>query len=149
MSWLAGSGQLIEALALIGSLCFTAAALRADVKTRRAENLIRITENHRTIWLHFQDHPDLSRVLEPTPDLLASPVSPKEHRFVILLITHVFTAFKTTQAGLYPDLEWQDEDVGCLFRLPISRAVWLNVRHLQDRDFVRYIETCVGPVSIT
>lgn len=144
MHWLSASiFQLVESTALIGSLAFTAISLRADLKSRKAENLIRITENHRTLWLHFQDHPELSRVLEAHADLVAHPVTPQEQRFVILIILHLFTTYKTMKSGLYPKLDGVEEDVGSLFTLPIPSTCWKRVRPLQDRDFVAFVDGCI------
>ena len=54
--WLSAHGHdWIQSVGIIGGLVFTALALRADTKSRRAENLIRITENHRALWTRFDE----------------------------------------------------------------------------------------------
>jgi hypothetical protein len=66
-----------------------------------------------------------------------------EHRFVVLLIAHVVMAFKTNEAHLKAKPEGQDQDIGELFSLPVPREVWRGIRHLQDKDFVAYVDECV------
>jgi hypothetical protein len=142
--WMVSYGlQAVESVAVAAGLCFAAIGFLADARSRKAENLIRVTESHRTLWLYFSDHPELARILQREANLVSTPMTVSEERFVILLIAHVFTAFKTTQSHLKVRLEGQDDDIGELFSLPIPMAVWCRVRHLQDHDFVTYIEHCV------
>ena len=148
MAWMMVYGfQAVESVALVASLCFAALAFRADFQSRQVENLIRITESHRALWLHFSGHPELARVLKSGLDLQIAPVTGDEQRFVILLIAHIFTAFRTTQSRLYATPEGQDQDIGELFSLPIPQAVWQSTKYIQDRNFVDYVEHCVKRFS--
>jgi hypothetical protein len=70
MEWMAKYGfQLIQSAGVIAGLCFSAAAFRASAKITQAENLVRVTENHRALWLHFSDHPELERVIRRNVNL--------------------------------------------------------------------------------
>lgn len=139
--WFSAHGHdWIQSVGIIGGLAFTALALRADTKSRRAENLIRITENHRALWMHFDSMPALRRVLDQHPDLVAQPITHEEARFVQFLILHLHTTFQLAKGGLYRQPATIEDDVRTLLALPLPKTVWKALKAFQDEDFVAFIE---------
>jgi hypothetical protein len=130
----------IQSVGIVGGLAFTALALRADTKSRRAENLIRITENHRDLWTRFDAVPTLRRVLDPHPDLGGQPITHEEARFVQFMILHLHTTFQLAKGGLYRQPASIGEDIRSLLSLPLPKAVWNALKAFQDDDFVAFIE---------
>jgi hypothetical protein len=142
--WFSAHGHdWIQSVGIIGGLVFTALALRADTKSRRAENLIRITENHRDLWTRFDAVPTLQRVLDPHPDLAATPITHEEARFVQFMILHLHTTFQLAKVGLYRQPATIEEDVRSLLSFPLPKAVWKSLKEFQDEDFVEFIEKAV------
>lgn len=139
--WFGAHGHdWIQSVGIIGGLAFTALALRADTESRRGENLIRITENHRELWTRFDETPSLQRVLDPRADLDAHPITHEEARFVQFLILHLSTTFELAKGGLYNQPKTVEEDVRYLFSLPLPKAVWADLKPLFESSFVDFIE---------
>ncbi len=134
--------DLLSSIGIIGSLCFTGVSLHSETKTRRIQNLLSVIQNHRELWTDFYHHSELSRVLDPSADLIAKPITREEERFVKLVIQHVNGVFQAMKNGLIINPEGMRRDVGSFFSLPIPRAVWEQVRTLQNADFVRFVERC-------
>lgn len=139
--WFGAHGHdWIQSVGIIFGLCFTALALRADTKSRRAENLIRITENHRVLWTRFDEMPSLHRVLDPQADLAAAPITPQEARFVQFMILHLHTTFQLAKADLYQQPTTIADDVRSLLGLPLPNSVWKALKPFQETDFAAFIE---------
>jgi hypothetical protein len=136
MDWFLSHGfQLIESTGIIAGLFFTGFALRADLRGRRLEILMRLTENHRAIWNRHDGNLRLRRIFHRNPDISAKPVTPHEARFVQYLINHIAVTFRAQKLGLYQAPERLEMDLRELFSYPVPRAVWEKVRRYQDRDF--------------
>ena len=124
-------------------LYLTALGFRAEAKSRQSENLIRITESHRDLWTRYDDSPALQRVLDPAANVDREPVTPEEARFVQFLILHIHLTYQLSKGGVYRQPEQVRDDIRGLISLPVPHAVWLKLRSLQNRDFVRFIDSCL------
>lgn len=132
--------ELLNAVGVVGSLLFTAFALREETKTRRVTNLLTLTQNHREVWSILHRNPALARVLDSRVDLLKQPATREEEFLVNFLIQHLNVAYHAMRDRLYVRPEGMDRDVAEFFSLPIPRAVWKKLKPLQDEDFVRFVE---------
>lgn len=65
----------VQTLGIIAGLLFATLTLRSDLKSRRIENLLEITEHHRDIWKQLHQSPNLVRVLDPRAKLHRAPVT--------------------------------------------------------------------------
>jgi hypothetical protein len=135
--------SLVEAAGIIGSLIFTAVSFRADTKARRIGNLLKLTEQQRDIWRELLHRPELSRVLDPKPDLEVKPITQEEELFVGFLILHLNSAFQAICDGMFASPEGLKADVREFFAYPISKAIWDKIKLFQDKNFVRFIEDCL------
>ncbi len=141
--WIADNWvNLLNAVGIVGSLLFTAAALRSGAKTQRIANLLTITTNHREIWKHFSSRSVLARVLDPSADLTDKPVTADEAEFVNFVILHLSSAYYATKDGIVIKLEGLRRDVCSFFSLPIPHAVWEKSKIFQNDDFVAFVESC-------
>jgi hypothetical protein len=131
---------LLQSLGIITSICFAGISFRIDTKVRRVANLLEITKQHRDIWSEFYARPELKRVLKPSVNLTAHPITAEEELFVKLLILHLASAYRTSTFGMVTTPEELRDDISSFFGLPIPRAVWERMQHLQDHDFVRFVE---------
>lgn len=137
--------DLLNAIGIIGGLLFTAFSLRSESKTRRISNLLKITENHREIWMEFSRRPGLHRILEKHPQLLNhSPYTGDEEIFVNSVIFHLNSAFEAMKNHLFIKPEGLRRDVAMFFSLPIPRAVWERTKLLQNDDFVAFVDSCLS-----
>lgn len=135
---------LLQSVGIIASLIFTGLALRLDVKSRRIGNLIDLTQGHREIWSQLYRRPDLARVLDPKADLTDSEVTESERIFVTLVVTHLNSIYHALTDRLTVQPDELRQDVRSLFSLPIPNAVWEQIKSLQDREFVRFVEACLS-----
>jgi hypothetical protein len=126
---------------IVGGLVYTGSALRRDAKARQVENLFALTKQHREIWSMLADRPELSRIMEVTVDLTATPVTRDEELFVTFLIFHLSNAYRAAQAGLFIGPEKLREDIRRFLPLPIPRTIWEKSIPLQDKDFVHFVES--------
>mgnify|MGYP001206389362 CR=1 FL=1 len=132
--------QVIESTGIIFGLGFTALSLRADARSRQADTLMRITEGHRQLWLYFEEHRELARVLDPKANLAKKPVTRHEQRFVQLLINHLIITHQTSKLRIYEHPERLGDDIRRFFSMPIPRSVWQKSKSLLDADFVGFVE---------
>jgi len=144
MSWLPWLEEnwftALQSFAILASFSFTAISLRRDERSRRVENLFRLNDGHRQLWAHTFQRPELRRILTPSPDLNQTPVTQDEAQFVTFLILHLNTAHHAIKSGLMEAPEGLGADIRTFFANPIPRNVWLQMRPLQDLDFVAFVE---------
>jgi hypothetical protein len=144
-NWIAAHWfDLIQTVGIVGSLLFAAYTTHKDERGRRIANSIAINEQYRKIWQTIYERPKLARVLDKDADLKKDPVSIEEERFVMTLILHLGTAFRAMKDGEFVTLEGLQKDVQQFFLLPIPKAVWEKLKPLQDENFVKFIEKCLG-----
>lgn len=136
--------EILQSVGIVGGLLFTALSLRINSKDRRVTNLFTITAHHRDIWGKLQERPELSRLLlrDIDPERLTPTVS--EQIFVIMVIHHLRAAREAVEQGMLESPERLAKDVRWFFSLPIPHSIWNQVRHVQDRRFVKFVETCLG-----
>lgn len=119
-------------------------SLARDAKSRRANDLLSVTQAHRELWSEMYRRPELARVLDTGVDLGKHPVSHEEDLFVRLVVVHLNTVWRLMQQGLPLSREAVREDVRAFFTLPIPRDVWSRVREVQAPEFRAFVETCLS-----
>lgn len=137
----------LQSAGIIGGIFFTGVALRIDAQVRRVGNLITLTQQHREIWKHLFELPELSRVLDAEPNLERKPVTSQEELFVRLVILHASSAHHARKHAMYLSPDGMQMDIGLFFALPIPRIVWDKSKALQDEEFVRFVEYCQSEVE--
>ena len=131
---------LLQSIGIIGGLFYTATAFRFDAITRRTENLMRLTEHHHEIWSQLHESPDLTRVLEPNPDLNEKPLTTNEEFMVLSLILHLSSVFRAEESKLLKIPGNLEYDISKFFENPIPKLVWKKYRSHQDPGFIAYVE---------
>jgi len=133
---------LLQTLGIVGALLFTGFALLLDARSRRAGNLIRLTDRHRDLWERMSSKSQLTRILDPDADIVQTPVTAEEEMFVIFVILHLSDNYFVIKAGFFERPRGLAKDIRRFFSLPIPRRVWEKVRDLQDQPFVTFVERC-------
>src|SRR5690349_8307397 len=132
MAWI---GQhwfgLLQTGGVTASLVFTGFALLLDARSRRAGNLILLTERHRNLWERMYTCPELARILDPAADVKRAPATAEEELFVIFVILHLNDSYYVVQASLFEKPRGLRKDIRLFFSLPIPRMVWKSVRDMQ------------------
>lgn len=139
-AFLGSISDTLGTLGVVGSLLFTAITIRSESKSRQAANLLAITNAHREIWTAMIDKPALHRVLEPTVDVKANPVTSEESLFVMFLINHLAASWHAMKSRMLPAREAVEADIRMFFALPIPKEVWRRTRELQDPRFRRFMD---------
>ena len=141
IQWLAENWlNLIQSVGIIGGCLFTAAAMKADRKSRQVGNLISITAQNRDIWSEFYARPALARVIDESVDLAKTPVTPAEQLFVQQLILHLAATWRAMEEGEFMHLQGLEADIKSFFSLPIPKFVWKTAKQYQDKDFVEFVD---------
>jgi len=144
MSWLAQHGfTLLQSAGIIGSLIFTGLQLNLDARSRRVENRLDITRQHREIWRNFSSDPTLSRVLIEHADLDTTPITQHERVFVTSIILHLNAAFTAYREGMAPIPEGLSADVQEFFSKPIPSSVWNESKQMRDAEFRRFVDSVI------
>lgn len=135
---------LIEGIGIIGGLLYTGLGFWKDVKERRISNTLAITQAHHELWAPYYKRPELARVVDPSADVVATPVTLKEETFVLELLVHLQTSREVSPARTESATEAVHRDIRRVFSLPIPRAVWEKEKALQDREFVEFMEAVLN-----
>ena len=135
--------DLVQTAAIVFALIVSALALRAIVRTNRAAAALDIANSHRQLFLEALKDPELARVLEDDAEAASVAITPKERLFTTLLFIHIYTVFRLHKEKLLSmPREWYT-DIAEFALLPVPRAVWEDVRRVQDKEFVRFVEDAV------
>ena len=94
--WILENGfTLLQSVAIIASLLFSAHALRADSRERKIDSLFALTAAHRDIWKILYEKPELRRIFEQSvPGTPPSVPTLEEEVFVRSLIFHLPAEWK-------------------------------------------------------
>lgn len=135
----------MQSVGIVAGMVFTTVALRREARERRAAHLVELTDLHRQLWLETSRRPELARLLSPAPELPPGPVTAAEELFVNLLIVHLSTVWELVRQDSVVSQDAVKRDVRAFFALPVPRAVWERTKAVRDRDFVRFVESCLPP----
>jgi hypothetical protein len=136
--------DVLQSIGIISGFWFTAHTIRKEGVARQIGNLLTITQQHHSIWKELYDRPHLSRILDSSASLEAVPITHEEKLFVTMLVIHLDGVHRAMKAKMFIKLEGLRKDIENFFSLPIPRAVWKDLKPLQDRDFVNFIENCLN-----
>ena len=132
--------DLLQTTGIVGGLVFTGLTLHRDTRTQQATNVLKLTSEHRSLQMELITRPSLGRILREDADLKKEPVTYEEMKFVSLMIAHLYSTYQTAKLDVLKQPEGLTADIRGFFALPIPHKVWEEVAHLQDADFLRFIE---------
>lgn len=139
LNWLVHNGfDALQTLAIVVSFGVTAYTLRRDYRVRRLANTFEINRQHRDLWLHFSERPELARILESNAG--DKPISAAETEFVNLVILHLKLAHRAIQDRLYDTPVGLARDIREFFGKPIPRRVWEEKKSFHGEAFVAFLE---------
>jgi hypothetical protein len=138
--WLAANWfTSLQAAGIAGGLLLNVAVLRMDLRVRRTEVMLSLTEAHRDIWEKLIEQPALNRILAPEANVHAQPPTPEERRFVQLVIHHLATVRQAVKEKAYDASPGMDQDIREFLALPIPRVVVDGMLPYQAPDFQEYL----------
>ncbi len=146
VQWLSDNWfNLAQTGGIIVGLFFTSAALKFDARARRVSTFIEITKGHRDLWLELYRRPDLFRIVTADPPFERTAMSREEELFITLLILHLNSSYQAMKESVFIKPEGLRADIQQFFSKPMAKAVWEKLKHLQDEEFVRFVEeACEG-----
>ena len=136
--------SLLQSAGIIGGLLFTGLAARREARSRKTSDILTLLEQHRELWSEIHRRPELARVILPEVDLVASPLSVPEERFLNLVIVHFHTGWQLAVDRVVHTPEIMAADVRGFFTLPLPRAVWEQSKASRDPEFVRFVDTALA-----
>jgi hypothetical protein len=136
--------NLLQGAGIVGSLLFTAAALRQGARSLRLSALLKLTEQHRELWSEVHRRPELARVLAPEVDLVHHPVTSAEEEFLNVILVHFQTGWEMAVRHRMVSREAYRRDLLEFLTLPIPRDVWNRTRSHRDPTFTRFVEACLA-----
>jgi hypothetical protein len=142
--------NVLSSLTGIGGLWFAGFAIHRDAQARREEtkarrysNQIAVTANHREVWKEFFRAPGLRRVIAPTANIKAKPVTDEEEFFVQMVIANASLMYEALKDELVTRQDGFRLDLRSFFSLPIPKAVWDKSKLLQNHDFAAFIDSAL------
>lgn len=132
--------DLVQSLFIIAGFLLAVLKLSSDYRSRRIESLIELVKGHRDIWRLVIENPALSRILQEDVDLKIKPITQEEKWFVLLSIMHLYSAFESSKEWMSVSISGIGKDIKGYFAYPIPNAVWRDVKELQNKDFVAFVE---------
>ncbi|HZR20225.1 MAG TPA: hypothetical protein VFE51_23280 [Verrucomicrobiae bacterium] len=91
------------------------------------------------IWNVLYSRPELENIFR-SKQPVDRPISVAERLFVKMLIIHLDSAYRAMKAGLFVHLEGLQTDIRTFFAAPVPKKIWEELRALQDRQFVEFVE---------
>lgn len=144
-SWFDGNWfNLIQTVGIVGSLLLATAAARREAKSREIENLLTISEHHRSLWNEAHQRKDLERIFQGDADVLEKPITVAESEFLNLVFGHFQAGWILSKSGAAISLNEMGADVKDFFALPLPRAVWAKTKQSRNQKFVRFVERSLG-----
>jgi hypothetical protein len=141
-AWLADNWFLgLQTVAIVASLIYPQITLRRDDRSRRIGNQFQLTAHYRELWAQTYTFPNLRRIRSANLDLVREPVTDDEVLFVNQLVQHLASAHYAIKNGGLDAPQGLGRDIQTFFANPIPRAVWKDIRHFQDDDFVSFVES--------
>ena len=137
--------ELVQNAGIVGGLGLSVGAFVLDRRSRRADALFRLTERHGVLWGELLTNPALARTLDAKADLAKEPITSLEVLHLTKLVLHLAAAHRMYEARVLREPEGLALDIRTFFSLPVPRAAWLQIRPVQDRDFVAFLERHLGP----
>ena len=132
---------------IIGGLIFTALSLRDTHEAQKITNLFTLTQYHHELYGQLFDRPELRRIFQPDADVLQQPVTDDERLFLTLLILHVSLALEAMRMKAIIPIEGLEHDLAELFSKPIPRAVWRELRSVQNHDVRELIDRLTDTIE--
>lgn len=132
--------NIAEVIGIAASVWMSASALSQTRKRNIADLHFSVGEAHDRIWNRVLQDPELGRVKDPMADLENFPVTMKEERFILLILSHLTSTLHAIDLGSYPKPEKIEEDVRNFFSLPVPGEVLENFLHRQEpilQDFMK------------
>lgn len=147
--WITDNGfDLLEAVAIVASLLFTAASFLIDDRSRKIGNLLALTAEHRNIWTALYQRPELARVLDVNVNLREKPVTNQEALFVTFLLLHLSATYRGIKAGMFVTKQALEKDIQWFMSLPVPKAVWDKSKSYLEPDFVAYVDECLDASTV-
>jgi hypothetical protein len=133
----------VQTVGIIGGLVFTGLSIRQATRARKASDLLALTGQHRELWDEVYSRPGLGRIFAEATDLIASPVTVAEERFLNEVIVHFQMGWQLSSSGSMLSKSAITADVRRFFRLPLPSLVWRETKSSRDPKFVAFIESCL------
>jgi hypothetical protein len=140
-NWFTG----LNTVAIIAALIYPQISLRRDERSRRVGNLFQLTGQHHDVWSQLFTKPELKRLLRADVDITQHPATAEEMLFITFLVLNLNSAHYAIKNRLIDSPRRLGTDIRTFFARPIPRAVWTDIRHFQDDDFVAFVESHFAP----
>jgi len=131
--------DLLQSLGIVASLLLAIHTSRRETRARQISNLNAMKQDYIQIWNVLYSRPELENIFR-SKQPVDRPISVAERLFVKMLIIHLDSAYRAMKAGLFVHLEGLQTDIRTFFAAPVPKKIWEELRALQDRQFVEFVE---------
>ena len=132
--------NVVQTAGVVGSLLMAAGAASREAKAREIENILTLSEHHRSLWGAIGGKPEFQRIFNRNTETLTKPVTMNEELALNEIFAHYLTGWRVASAGGITTLRELSDDVADFFSLPIPRAVWERTKKHRNRRFVRFVQ---------
>ena len=96
------------------------------------------------MWSELLERPELRRIFRNRVDLKRHPVTEDERLFLTMVILHLSLALEAMRTQAIVPIEGLERDLTEIFSKPIPRAVWKEIRAVQNREVADLIDRLTG-----
>ena len=139
--------SLVQSAGIVGGLVFAAVSARKETRSRRTENLLTFTGQHRDLWADAHRRPELSRIFQAEVDLVGRPMTVAEEEFLNSVFVHVQTGWELARKERLLDLKVLSADMGNFLSHPLPRAAWERRRAVRDPRFVAFMDAAIQSLA--
>lgn len=137
-----------KTIGIIGGLIISSIALflnffstLRNIKSQKISNYQEITKSHRDLWkLTIDNDQKYKRLLEYDINILDTPPTYSERKFVQLVFLHMTSAFYFAKYSHMLEIEKMAMDFDEFLSMPIPRVIWRDAKKYYNSDFVRFVD---------
>jgi predicted HAD superfamily phosphohydrolase len=140
--------EAVQTGGIFAGLIYTAVSLRKNQQAQRITNLFALTRYQRELYSGLFNRPELRRIFHDEVDLASHPVTEDERLFLTMVILHLNLALAAMRMNAIVPIEGLERDLAEMFSKPIPRAVWKEIRSVQNRDVKELLDRITSTAEL-
>lgn len=140
--------EAVQTGGIFAGLIYTAVSLRKNQQAQRITNLFALTRYQRELYGGLFNRPELRRIFHDDVDLTHHPVTEDERLFLTMVILHLNLALAAKRMNAIVPIEGLEHDLAEMFSKPIPRAVWKEIRSVQNRDVKELLDRLTNTADL-
>lgn len=132
--------DIIQSIGICASLICTVYMIFRDIKRKKIENYIFLTQNHRELWKLAISKPSFLKLFKKTAN---KKISPEETTFLTLFFLHITCSYQLHKESEIIEIEQLKKDISECMLSPAIYEFWKSKKTLYNKDFIDFIESSI------